>query len=76
MRSDLLRAELRVLELEAAFVAAKESGEVTREQREGLRAARQEFRTLRAGDPQFIEAAGNARPDGVRSASAVTGDEG
>lgn len=72
-RSDLLRAELRVLELEEAFRAAKEAGEVTAEQRAELRAARQEFRTLRSGLPP---AAGVATPGPVQSKAAVTGSEG
>lgn len=73
MRSDLLRAELAVLELEERFVAAKESGEVTPELRAELRAARQEFRTLRAGEPPED---GVARPAAVQSRSAVQGSEG
>lgn len=73
MRSDLLRAELRVLELEEAFVAAKESGGVSREQREELRAARQEFREMRGGQPAEE---GVARPAAVSSKSAVAGSEG
>jgi hypothetical protein len=48
-RADELRAELALLELEDEFVAAKESGEVTREQKAALREARREFREQRAG---------------------------
>jgi exonuclease VII small subunit len=43
-------AELAVVELEEALLAAKDSGEVPRELKEALREARQHFRDLRAGD--------------------------
>jgi hypothetical protein len=58
-RADELRAELELLELEAEFVAAKESGEVTREQKLALREARRAFREQREGaavaSPDVIE---------------------
>jgi hypothetical protein len=47
--ADLLRAELRVAELEQALVKAKEDGTVTSEQKDELREARRVFRKLREG---------------------------
>jgi hypothetical protein len=58
-RADELRAELALLELEDEFVAAKASGEVTREQKAALREARRAFREQRSGgavaSPDVIE---------------------
>jgi hypothetical protein len=68
-RADELRAELELIELEDRFVAAKESGDVTREQRLELRAARQAFRERREGSavasPETIRATATANESGV-----------
>ena len=63
-RADELRAELELLELEDDFVRAKESGDVTMEQKLELREARKEFRQRRAGGAQ-------ASPDAIEVSTGI-----
>ncbi len=63
-RAEDLRAELALLEQEAAFAAAKEAGDVTAEQKLELRAARRQFRDQRDGSA-------STAPDTVRASAAV-----
>lgn len=61
-------AELAVVELEDALLAAKDSGQVPQELKEALREARRVHRELRAGEaapsPAVIAAAAVAAPGG------------
>lgn len=57
---ELIRAELKVAELEQALLAAKADGSVTSELKLELREARQAFRELRG-------ATGTAAPDTINA---------
>ncbi len=61
---ELIRAELKVAELEQALVAAKANGSVTRELKLELREARRTFRELRG-------ATGTANPDTITASAEV-----
>lgn len=72
MRSEALRAELAMLDLEDRFVAAKQAGEATPELRAELREARRAYRQLReAGDAD----PGVALAQPVTARSGVAGGE-
>jgi hypothetical protein len=67
-RADELAAELEVVRLEEEYVAAKDSGTASDEQKLALRDARQRYRDLRA---QQAPGEGVARPEPVQASAAV-----
>lgn len=66
------QAELRVVELEEELIAAKETGEVSRDLKLELRQARESFRLLREATPPE-EAPGDAtvRPSTIETSAGV-----
>jgi hypothetical protein len=73
-KSELLRAEAGVAELEEQLVEAKGQGEASRELKLAVREARQAFRELRAASAaEVAEDDGVARPDVVQVSTSVKG---
>lgn len=70
MRSEALRRELAMIELEEEFTAAKESGDVTPKLKADLREARRAYREMREGAPS---GPGEARARTVAGKGGVKG---
>ncbi len=70
MRSEALRRELAMIELEEEFAAAKESGDVTPKLKADLREARRAYREMREGAPA---GPGEARAQTVSGKGGVKG---